>query len=96
MSIRKVNLSDLAGQLSSRGKPPFQDPELFEALSEMLLDGEGFIWETAKVTGKTDQEVTASKAKWRNRAVSVFTQLDSKTEITIRWTHDNEMYISPK
>lgn len=93
MSIRKVNLSDLAGSLSQRGRERYKDNELLQALTEMLADGEPFIWDTAVVTGKTDTEVSASKAKWRSRAVSVFESLNSEKNISIRWTDQNEMVI---
>jgi hypothetical protein len=96
-NIRKVNLSDLAGSLSKKGKPRYENSELLEAFREMLTDPAPFIWEEAKVEGKTEQEVNASKAKWRNRATSVFATLDSKMTISIVWTTDtDEMVIIPK
>jgi hypothetical protein len=96
-NIRKVNLADLAGSLSKKGKPRYQDNELLEAFREMLVDGEPFVWDTAIVEGKTDKEIEASKAKWRNRASSVFATLDSNVKISIVWTMDtNEMVIIPK
>lgn len=93
MSIRKVNLSDLAGSLSQRGRERYKNDELKQALETMLEDGQPFIWETAKVTGKNDNEVSASKAKWRSRAVSVFESLNSEQGISVRWTDQNEMVI---
>jgi hypothetical protein len=97
MSIRKVNLSDLQGSLSKKGKPRYENEVLLEAFREMLLDPAPFIWEEAEVEGNTAQEVEASKAKWRNRASSVFATLDSKMTISIVWTTDtHEMVIIPK
>lgn len=98
MGIRKVNLSDLQGSLSKKGRDRYADPILRDALLAMMSDGEPFIWEDAVVTGKTEKQVTASKAKWRSRAVSVFKSLglDDDKSITIRWTTDDEMVIAPK
>lgn len=94
--IRKVNLADLAGSLSQRGRERYNDPDLAEALREMLKDGQPFIWESAVVTGKTEKALNASRAKWRSRAVSVFESLNAgeNVGISVRWTTDtNEMVI---
>lgn len=98
MGIRKVNLSDLQGSLSKKGRDRYADPELAEALTTMCQDGQPFVWDTAVVKGKTEKELVASKAKWRSRAMSVFTALNLGDEyaITIRWTTNNEMVIAPK
>jgi hypothetical protein len=97
MTTRKVNLSDLKGSLSKKGKPRYENSELLEAFKEMLTDPAPFIWEEALVEGKTDTEINASKAKWRNRATSVFATLDSPMTISIVWTTDtDEMVIIPK
>lgn len=96
MGIRKVNLSDLSGSLSKRGRERYDDPELREALQAMLEDGEAFIWDTAVVKGKTEKELTASKAMWRSRATSVLASIGEEHTMTIRWTNSNEMVISPK
>lgn len=94
-NIRKVNLNDLQGMLSKRGRERYANPELLEAFREALTDGESFIWEEAVVTGKNDKEVTASKAKWRSRAISVFTSMNIAThKVTIGWTKDNEMVVT--
>lgn len=96
--VRKVNLSELAGSLSKRGRERFHDDVLAQALTAMLSDGEPFIWMDAIVTGKTEKQVTASRAKWRSRAMSVFTALNAPENvgISIRWTDENEMVIIPK
>lgn len=94
--IRKVNLADLQGSLSQRGRERYNDPDLAEALREMLKDGQPFIWESAIVTGKTEKALNASRAKWRSRAVSVFESLNAgeNVGISVRWTTDtNEMVI---
>lgn len=96
--IRKVNLSELKGQLSRRGRTRFADPELAKAILEMFQDGEAFIWEAVElVTDKGEKEYDSSKAKWRARAVSVFESLDLGTDkaISIAWMGD-EMVIFPK
>lgn len=99
--IRKVNLSDLQGSLSQRGRERYSNPELKDALLEAIQaetkDDKSFIWEEAVVEGKTEKALTASKAKWRSRAVSVFDSItDHKGQkVTIQWTTDtNEMVIS--
>lgn len=93
MGIRKVNLSDLAGSLSQRGRDRYTDPELHEAFVEAIGDGgSSFIWETAVIEGKTEKAKKASQAKWRNRAVSVFTAIAESEgmKLSVRWTVDNE------
>lgn len=98
--IQKVNLNDLQGQLNKRGRERFQDPELAEAFVEMLKDNGAFIWATAVPTGNDDKSLTSSKMKWRSRAVSVFNGLPESVRgtktITIAWTKDDRMVISPK
>lgn len=96
--IRKVNLADLQGSLSKRGRERFHDPELAQALREMLVDKSPFVWETAVVEGKNEKQLNASRAKWRSRAVSVFTSLNAPENvgISISWTDANEMVIIPK
>jgi hypothetical protein len=97
MSTRKVNLSDLKGSLSKKGKPRYENSELLQAFKDMLEDGEPFIWESVELEGETVAEVDACKAKWRNRATSVFATLDSEIAISIVWTTDtHEMVIIPK
>lgn len=96
--VRKVNLSELKGSLSSRGRTRFADDELSSALVEALSDGEPFIWETAQVTGKTDKQLNACRAKWRNRATSVFDQLPeadtANHKLRVQWTTENEMVLT--
>lgn len=93
--IRKVNLTDLQGQLSKRGRERYTNPELAQAFREAIVDGESFVWEEAQVTGKTDKEITASKAKWRSRAKSVFDGLNANNhKVTIGWTVTNEMVVT--
>jgi hypothetical protein len=94
--IRKVNLSDLSGSLSKRGRERYTDPELQSALVEAMSDGESFIWDTAVVSGKTDKALTASKAMWRSRAMSVFTGIagNETQRLRIQWTDANEMVLT--
>jgi hypothetical protein len=94
--IVKVNLNDLKGSLSSRGRERYHDDELAQAFRDAMNDGESFVWVTAKVEGKTDKQVTASKAKWRSRAVSVFSGLDGTGDhkVRIQWTDDNKMVVT--
>lgn len=93
--VRKVNISELAGQLSSKGKPPYKDDELLSMYRESLVDGLSLIWEAVVIEGDTESEVTASKAKWRNRASSVFGQLNVTTHtLKVQWTQDNECVLT--
>lgn len=92
--IRKVNLNDLQGQLHQRGRERYDDPELADALRELLTDKQPFIWEAVEVTGKDDKARNASKAKWRNRAVSVMAGINENVKLTIRWTKTDEMLIA--
>lgn len=93
MPIRKVNLSEIQNSLSQRGRGSFEDAELLEAMKELVETGEPFIWESVEITGKTDKEISSSKAKWRHRAVSVFDSLNSGEKISVRFTDQNEMVI---
>jgi hypothetical protein len=95
--IRKVNLSDLSGSLSKRGRERYTDPELHGALLDAMNDGESFVWDTAVVTGNTEKALTASKAMWRSRAMSVFAPLaetDATKRLRIQWTSANEMVLT--
>lgn len=94
MGIRKVNLNELKGSLNQRGRVRYQNDELKNAFVDLLATGEAFIWDDAKVEGKTEKAQKASKGKWRNRAVSVFTSLNSEEKISVQWTTENEMVIS--
>jgi hypothetical protein len=80
--IRKVNLADLQGSLSKRGRERFHDPELAQALREMLVDKSPFVWETAVVEGKNEKQLNASRAKWRSRAVSANEMVIIPKEVT--------------
>lgn len=96
MAVRKVNLGELKGSLNQRGRSRFQDPDLLEAFKQMLIDHEPVVYdELFVVTNKTtDKELDNQKAKWRNRAVSVFDSLESGHKVSISWTTANEMIIS--
>lgn len=96
MAVRKVNLSELKGSLNKRGRERFNDPELREALAQMLIDGEPVLYdELFTVTAKTtDKQIDNEHAKWRNRAVSVFNSLESGHKVSVTWTTEHEMIIS--
>lgn len=93
--IRKVNLQEIKGTLSKRGRESFSCPPLKEAFQEMLKNGEAFIWEDAVPSQEKDKR-NSSKAMWRNRANSVFESLNSGKKISIQWTTEDEMVISLK
>jgi len=94
---RKVNLKDLQGSLSKKGKPPYQDKAL--AADILSLDpndaNDAFVWSKAAVvlTGDPKKD-NANKMLWRQRAISV----SKATGIVIRiqWTNNGEMVISRK
>ena len=96
MGVKKVNLSELKGSLNKRGRGRFEDPELREAMEQMLIDGEAIVYDelftvNAKTTGK---QIDNEHAKWRNRAVSVFASLGSDRKVSVSWTDEHEMIIS--
>lgn len=97
MGIRKVDLSALAGELSTRGRTRFMDDELLSALRDAIdAGGDSLAWDTAKVTGKTETERDASRAKWRNRACSVFEQLNPANDgykVKVQWTKTSDEMI---
>ena len=97
MAIKKnINLSDLKGTLSNKGRERYQDPELAQAFRE-LLAGEipnVVMDDLFKVTAKTTEKtITNERAKWRNRAVSVFDSLESGRKISVSWSDEQEMVI---
>lgn len=96
MGVKKVNLSELKGSLNKRGRGRFEDPELKQAMEQMLIDGEPIVYdELFTVTAKTtEKQIDNQHAKWRNRAVSVFTSLGTDHKVSIAWTDEHEMIIS--
>lgn len=96
MAVRKVNLGELKGSLNQRGRSRFTDPDLKSALEQMLIDGEPVVYdELFTVTAKTtEKQIDNEKAKWRNRACSVFDSLESGKKVSISWTTAHEMIIS--
>lgn len=98
MAIRSnINLSELKGTLSSRGRERYQDPELLSAFQDLLAGvTENIIMDDLfKVTSKTtDKQVTNERAKWRNRAVSVFESLETNRKVSVAWSDEQEMVIT--
>jgi|LakMenE18May11ns_1017448.scaffolds.fasta_scaffold9716087_1 hypothetical protein len=102
--IRKINLADLAGSLSKKGRTAFFDDTLKDALMALML-GEGnenaFIWDDGFVNpNKAQNEQTKLQAKFRSRANSVVKQIveSEKTDfaITVQYTNDGDMVISKR
>lgn len=97
MALRgNINLSDLKGNISSRGRSRYENADLKALYGDMLNGTIPFIvWDDLyKVTAKTtEKEVTNERAKWRNRATSVFESLGTDRTLTISWTDAHEMVI---
>lgn len=102
--IRKVNLNDLAGSLSKRGREAFHDENLKVALID-LMNGEGnenaFIWDDAFVNPVIGEKLkTAEQAKYRSRANSLVKQIATENgkefAITVQYTNAGEMVISKR
>lgn len=92
-----MNLKDLQGSLSKKGKPPYQDKAL--AADILSLDpndaNDAFVWSKAAVvlTGDPKKD-NANKMLWRQRAISVAKA--TGIVIRIQWTNNGEMVISRK
>lgn len=97
MAIRSnINLSELKGSLSSRGRERYNDPELLQAFQDLVagLTENVVMDDLFKVTPKTtDKAITNERAKWRNRAVSVFESLGTNQKISVSWSDEHEMVI---
>jgi len=97
MALRgSINLSDLKGSVSKRGRDRYENADLSALLAKLVKgDLQFVIWdELFKVTDKTpEKEVVNLHAKWRNRAVSVFEALNTDKKVSIRWTDAHEMVI---
>lgn len=94
---RKVNLSDIKGQLVKRGKPPYENPELVALINEIdpTDPDDGFIWGEATVNlNQNAKEIQKDKMRFRNRAESIAEQME--IEIQINWLDDGQMVISRK
>lgn len=101
---RKINLSELKGTVSPRGRKPYTDEALVQYLTEMVQDGEGFGLDAPyevtddmrKGTPRGVKAQNRERAKWRNRIVSVWTSTlgRDKGEITVGWTSEHEVTVS--
>jgi hypothetical protein len=98
--IRKINLEDLAGELSQRGRAPFTDSVLKEAFEEMLKGNlDAMIWVDAYVDpDQNENTLVKLQARFRNRATSVLKQVLEATgkemKVVIQYTKSGEMVIS--
>jgi len=93
---KKINLSDLKGKTSQRGRKRYANATLTEYLREMVSTREGFgVPELLTVTPKTtEKQIQTQKAKWRNRIVSLFEELNFPGHrISISWTDAHEMVV---
>lgn len=102
--IRKVNLNDLKGSLSKRGRDPFFDADLKAAFEELADDETNemvLVWDDGFVDpNKNDDEQSRLKAKFRQRANSIVQQVVEEKKknfaITIRYTDGGEMVITKR
>lgn len=99
----RVNLSQMAGKLSHKGKPAYKD----EALAKDILSldptdpNDAFIWAKAKVSlvdangeSRDESQINKEKMKHRQRAISVAKQL--QIQIRVIWMLDGQMVIALK
>jgi hypothetical protein len=92
---QKVNLSEIKSQLVRRGKPPYENPELVQLISEIDPNdpADAFVWGEATVNLNQDStKVQSEKMKFRNRAESVSEKMGIL--IQINWLDDGRMVIS--
>lgn len=99
MSTRKINLSDLQGKLSSKGRASFKDEDLYNSLIELMNSegsGEAIIWEDGHVAPNTPKAINAEQ-KFRGRVNSVVKQIVKATgqdfAVTVSYTEDGDMVI---
>ena len=67
--MAKVNLNEIKDQLSSRGRAPYENPELLAEMKALdpEVDGDAFICEISQ-GDPTSEDYTNHKAMWRGRA----------------------------
>lgn len=102
--IRKINLSDIQGELNKRGREAFHDQDLKDSLTELMNSNdsdEAIVWDKGFVDPVLkDKQKTTLAAKFRNRANSVAKQIALETNkefaITVRYTVDGQMVISKR
>lgn len=91
--MRKVNLSDIQNELVSRGRKPFTDSELEQAI--LALDAnnadDGFVYTECDVNA---ENYPAEKAKYRNRVMTVSDQLG--IAVSAQWTINGELVVALK
>ena len=91
--MKKINLLDIKEQLVTRGRHPYSNPELENAILALNPSDEtdGFVWEEAQ-GNPNDEDYSAHKAKYRNRVTTISDQL--KIAITAQWTVDGELVVA--
>lgn len=102
--IRKVNLSDIQGELNKRGREAFHNQDLKDSLIELMNSensDEAIVWEEGFVNPNLkEKQKTNLAAKFRNRVVSVTKQIAQETNkefaVTIRYTVNGQMVISKR
>ena len=91
--MTKVNLSELQGVLSKRGREPFNDPALELEIQSLdpKIDGDAFIWDSA--TGNpNDEEYTNHKAKYRGRVETIADK--AGIAVSVQWTNSGQCVVS--
>jgi hypothetical protein len=91
--MKKVNLKDIQGNLVSRGRHAYTNPELQEAILALnpADETDGFVWEEAQ-GNPNDEDYSAHKAKYRNRVTTIADQL--KVAVTAQWTIDGQLVVA--
>jgi hypothetical protein len=91
-----INLNDLKGSVNKRGRDRYANAEL-ATLLQQLADGKipFVVWDELYTADKKTpaKTITNERAKWRNRAVSVFEALNTDKKVSIHWTDAHEMVI---
>jgi len=89
----KVNLNDLKGQLSSRGRAPYENPELEAEIMSLdpAIDGDATIYEGSQ-GDPSSEDYTNHKAMWRGRAETIADK--NGIAISVQWLTTGQMVIS--
>ena len=91
--MAKINLNDLQGMLSKRGREAFHDETLqAEILSlDPKVEGDAFIWDSAQ-GNPSDEDYTNHKAKYHGRVETIAER--NNVAVSVQWTTDGRCVVS--